>query len=281
MSKRNLIADARRANVKFYKKYAPIIKSALDKTVSSLIGTIQTEGVRQAVFELQTTLISEHLAEPMMRLIREVGLYHSKANYRFLRSEIAQKAFGINELFLQEIVNLLRDSLLRLSTIKVTETLRNHLIELYEQALRDGLGEDEFIKLIQEDNFTTTQAQRIVRTETNRVTNTARKATADLFQFEMEKEWVSHQDFRTRRGQGVDKTGKRKPDHLHMNGQTVGLEEMFRDANSGELIDFPSAPGGSAAMTINCRCQMVTVPKRDENDRLIPKRNILRAVPLG
>lgn len=276
MSKRNLIADARRVNVKFNNKYKKLIKDALDKTVSSLIGTIRTEGIRQAVFELQTTLISEHLEAPMMKLIREVGLYHAKANYRFLRTEIAQKAFGINEMFLQDIMNILRNTLLRLSIIKVTETLRNHLIELYEQALRDGIGEDEFIKLIQEDNFTASQAQRIVRTETNRVTNTARKATADFFEFEMEKEWVSHQDMRTR-----GRNPKDKKDHYHMNGQTVGLDEKFRDDKTGELIDFPSAPGGSAAMTINCRCQMVTVPKRDENDRLIPKRNILRAVPLG
>lgn len=271
MSKVNLIADARRVNVKFERKYKKLIKKALDKTVSSLIGKIQTEGIRQAVYELQTTLISEHLSAPLLKLVREVGLYHAKANYRFLRSEISQKGFGINEMWLQDIKNILRDTLLRKSIIKVTETLRNHLIELYEQALKDGLGEDEFIQLIKEDNFTDTQAQRIVRTETNRVTNTARKATADLFDFETSKEWVSHRDMRTR---GTDP--KDKKDHYHMNGQTVNMDESFRDARSGELIDFPSAPGASAAMTINCRCQMVTIPKRDDDGRLIrTNRNII------
>lgn len=274
--KRDFIAEARRVNARFEKKHKKKIQAALNKTVSSLIGTVNEDGIRQAIFELQTTLISEHIGAPLIALIREVGLYHAKVNYRFIRTEIAQKGFGVNLNWLQDIMNILRDTLLRLSTIKVTETLREHLLKLYEQAIKEGMSEQQFIELIKEDRFTDVQAQRIVRTEVNRATNAARKVTADFFEFEMSKEWVSHRDMRTR-----GTSPKDKKDHYHMNGQVVNLEGQFKDPKSGENIDFPSAPGATAAMTINCRCQMVTVPKRDENGRLIGRRNILRGVPLG
>lgn len=264
-NKREFIADARRVNVKFTNKYSRVLKQALDKTVSSLIGTIRTDGINKAVYELQTTMISEHIGEPMLKLIREVGNYHAKVNYRFLRQEIARKAFGINLSWLEDIMNLLRRSLLEKSIIRVTQTLREHLIALFEQSIREGMSEEQTIELIREDTFTRMQAQRIARTEVNRVTNTARKVTADSFDVQMDKEWVSHQQIRTRGARPND-----KKDHLHMNGQTVDLGAKFKDPKTGEEIEYPSAPEGSAAMTINCRCQMVTVPKR-VNGRLIPK----------
>lgn len=276
--KRKYLRESQRVNSRFERKYSPIIQNALDKTVSSLIGTVKERGLRTAINDLQMTLINEHLASPLMMLLREVGLYHAKVNYRFIRAEIAQKRFGVNEMWLQDIMNILRDTLLRLSIIKVTETLRNHLLLMFENAIRDGLSEDEFIELIKGDTFTRSQAQRIVRTETNRATNAGRKVVADFFEYEMVKEWVSFQDFRTR-----GRNPKDKKDHYHMNRQTVNLEDKFKDPKTGETIDFPSAPGASAAMVINCRCQMVTVPKRDENGRLIKKPTAMRmqGVPLG
>lgn len=55
-----------------------------------------------------------------------------------------------------------------------------------------------------------------------------------------------------------------------MDGQTVGYNDKFKDPRSGEEIDYPNAPGGSAGMVINCRCTFAVTPKRDANDRLIP-----------
>jgi hypothetical protein len=62
-----------------------------------------------------------------------------------------------------------------------------------------------------------------------------------------------------------------KKDHYHMDGQIVELGQKFTEPLTGEQIDHPSAPGGSAGMVINCRCTYAVIPKRDENGRLIKK----------
>jgi hypothetical protein len=54
-----------------------------------------------------------------------------------------------------------------------------------------------------------------------------------------------------------------------MDGQVVDFGDDFTDPRSGEQIEYPLAPGGSAAMVINCRCSYIVVPKRDSRGQLI------------
>ena len=57
-----------------------------------------------------------------------------------------------------------------------------------------------------------------------------------------------------------------------MDGQVVDYNADFVDPRSGERIEFPQAPGGSAAMVINCRCTWAAIPKRDERGFIISQR---------
>lgn len=266
-------------NGKFNRKWQPKIFKAVNELVSSLIEDIKANGVQAATYNLTITAINDKLYKPVESLYKDVGLFHAKRNYRFIRSEINQKGFSFrNEQWVNMIIQYLRDNLLQYAVIKPTETLRNQLLKLIEQGVSDGLGEYEIIKLIQDSGFANNQTQRIVRTEVNRAANTGNYLSAQSFEYEMVKEWIAHRDARTRGRKPKDKF-----DHYHMDGNTVGLEEDFKDPKSGENIAYPSAPGASAGMVINCRCSMATVPKRDENDRLIrkPNRNILTGVPIG
>ncbi len=56
-------------------------------------------------------------------------------------------------------------------------------------------------------------------------------------------------------------------DHYHMDGQVVDFYDNFTDPRSGEQIEYPLAPGGSAAMVINCRCSYIVVPKRTAEEQ--------------
>jgi hypothetical protein len=227
--------------------------------------------------DLGVMIMIPGLEERLMRMLRDVASYHARVNYRFIRRDIAQKGFGVNEEWLNEVIKLLRRDLLQHSVLKVTDTFKEYLLSRYEKAIKDGLGEEDFIKLIREEmpDLIYSQVQRIVRTEVNRTTNAARKVVAESFDFEMVKEWVSARDFRTR-----GRNPKDKADHYHMNGQTVNLEEMFRDPKSGSMLDFPSAPGGKPEDVINCRCQAVTVAKRDSMGNLIRKPRQVERVPV-
>jgi len=90
--------------------------------------------------------------------------------------------------------------------------------------------------------------------------------------FEVDKQWISARDLRTRR------IPRDEFDHLALDGVVVGFDETFNSVGKkGEQV-AAMQPGDitqPAGFTINCRCAVGFIPKRDANGRLImkPKTN--------
>ena len=92
------------------------------------------------------------------------------------------------------------------------------------------------------------EAERILRTETNRAYNLAASSQQRELAKQvpgLQKQWVSTADSRTRGA------------HLAAHGQIVPVDKPFRVG--GENLMEPHDPAGSASNTINCRCRTVTV----------------------
>lgn len=264
--KQKYLLQYNRVNRKFEAKFRPKIKKALDGVVSSLIDDLRNRGILLAESELSQTILNQQLQKPLLAMYREVGLYHGKQTNRRLKQEAGQKALGQNEQWMADIVRILRATLLEYATFGVSQTLRDHLLNVLTNAIENELTIDEIVKVLRKDTFTKMQAERIVRTEVGRAANTGVAVASESFGFVMVKEWFAFRDQRTR---GVKP--KDKKDHYHMDGQVVDFEADFRDPRSGERIAYPLAPSGSAAMVINCRCTWASTPKRDANGRLIRK----------
>lgn len=257
-----------RANRKFERRYLPKIEKALNGVVRSLIGDIKDKGIWKAMTDLSTQLWSDELTKPLLAVYKDVGLFHATQTYRRIKAEIGQKQLGRSEQWIADVTRILRETLLQFSVVGTSETLRNHLLLILQQGIDKGLSVDEMVAMIGDSQFTKYQAERIVRTEVGRAANTAVAVASESFNVEMDKEWIAFRDQRTR---GVNR--KDKKDHYHMDGQTVDYYAEFTDPRSGETIPYPQAPGGSAAMVINCRCTWAAIPKRDENGMLIRKSN--------
>jgi hypothetical protein len=251
-------------NRKFGRQFYPKVKRQLDKVVSSLIGTIKRRGPRQTLVDLRTKLWSDDLAKPISDIYKKVGVYYANQTYKQIRREIAQKGIGRDEAWVKFIQEELQKTLLQYAVVRTSETLRNHLILVLQSAIAKELTVDEIVKLFQTSGFTAMQAERIIRTEVGRAANTGVKAAAENFNYEMVKEWIAFRDTRTR---GFKP--EQPKDHYHMDGQVVDFYDNFTDPRSGEQIEYPLAPGGSAAMVINCRCSYIVVPKRDSRGRLV------------
>lgn len=251
-------------NRKFGKQFYPKVKKQLDKVVSSLIGTIKRKGARQTLVDLRTKLWSDDLAKPISDIYKKVGVYYANETYRQIRREIAQKGIGRDAAWVKFIQDELQKTLLQFAVVRTSETLRNHLILVLQSAIAKELTVDEIVKLFETSGFTAMQAERIIRTEVGRAANTGVKAAADGFNYEMVKEWIAFRDVRTRGFRP-----EQPKDHYHMDGQVVDFYDNFTDPRSGEQIEFPLAPGGSAGMVINCRCSYIVVPKRDSRGRLV------------
>ena len=264
MNRAQYIQEYERIQRKYRKKFFPAVYKAINSIVSSLIDKIQADGVQSAMGDLMLTIINDKIGEPVKRIYSEVGMFHVKNNYRFIRAEIGRKALGRNEIWVQEIIAYLEKNLWQYVVAKPTETLRDHFLRVLQEGIDKEWSVDDIIREIRSDQFARYQAERIVRTEVGRAANTGKKIAADSFPYEMQKEWISFQDMRTR-GRVPDD----KKDHYHLNGQTVAMDGMFTDPRSGEQIEYPNAPGGSPGMVINCRCTYATTPKRDANGGLI------------
>jgi uncharacterized protein with gpF-like domain len=57
-----------------------------------------------------------------------------------------------------------------------------------------------------------------------------------------------------------------------MHGQRVDFDSPFIDPRNNEPLTQPGDPSAHPGDTVNCRCTMRLIAKRDERGRLIPKR---------
>lgn len=121
----------------------------------------------------------------------------------------------------------------------------------------------EIKKKVKSKDFYLWQAKRIARTETTAAANLGAIMAANDHDVELEKEWIST----------IDKKTRRKPqdeyDHLFMDGNTVDLRDDF--LVDGENLHYPGDPRGSAGNVINCRCTIAVLVKRDSEGRIIFK----------
>ena len=137
----------------------------------------------------------------------------------------------------------------------VQNTAKKTLIKVYRQLANDPVfaseGEVVRAKMLRQqfDRYSKYQAERLVRTEATNAANYATMQSAqDIFPgADMQKEWISASDERTRAA------------HREANGQIVDFNKPF--IVKGEYLMRPGDPSGSASNVVNCRCSMAPFPK--------------------
>ena len=139
----------------------------------------------------------------------------------------------------------------------VQGTAKKTLIKVYRQLSSDPIFQDsgEVVKAKmlrqQFDKYNKYQAERLVRTEATNAANAATMQSAqDIFPgADMQKEWISASDERTRAA------------HREADGQIVDFNKPF--LVKGEELMRPGDPRGSASNVVNCRCSMAPFPKEN------------------
>lgn len=174
------------------------------------------------------------------------------------------------------VLQYLNDNGLNQLAIEITGTLKKEIQKVIDKGIREGWGVDKIVKELNDAKFPKWMAQRIVRTEINKASNTGAMVAAADSDLELNKEWISAQDNRTRR------LFRDQYDHLTMDGKVVGFDERFI-VPSTKTIDamlYPGDPEASAGNLCNCRCTVAMIPKRDAEGQLIrrtqPSPNVFR-----
>lgn len=144
----------------------------------------------------------------------------------------------------------------------MSETTTEKIMTIITNGAKENLSVGEIVKNIVDkitnvDNIRS-RAETIARTETLTAVSIGQAAAmkdAAKFIPNLKKMWLTAGDDRVRGLKSSD-----QKDHANMHGDVVKYDKDFIEPKTGEKIAYPRAPGGSAAMVINCRCTWVMLP---------------------
>lgn len=262
----------RQLDTKYYNKF----KESITKQFNNFANRINRDGLGAARASLGLDLWEKELIKIFESLYKESAVLFGNSVYRALKIEANRKAmtFGFNREWTDQMMDfLMAQGFVLVSDI--TSTTKKKLLSIVQKGIEEGLSVEEIVRIIKSDEqlaYAAFRARRIVRTEVMRSSNMASMMAADKHDFYVDKQWISARDNRTRR------IPRDQFDHVELDGVIVRYDETFNETGKdGEPVaamqpgDISAPPG----FTINCRCTVAFIPRRDKNGNLLlkPKLN--------
>lgn len=247
--------EQRRAVIE--RKYVPFIQRELNKQVQAFVDHVKWNGILESRMNLDHVIQKDGIETVLKALYIKASLLQANNTYGELkRSNLKFSGFGFNEQWTRDIIDYFRLHILNKAVLPITETTKNIIRQVLEQAQTEGWGVtetvNEILKKTKEVNMH--RARVITRTESVRAMNVGSLLGADKSSIVLDKEWITARDERVRSS------------HRLLDGKTLDMEDTFANGCA-----FPGDPNGSAKETINCRCTIALVPKRDANGRVVRK----------
>lgn len=270
-------------------KYFEQVRNSIIAQFKRFARDIEAIGVDAARSRLGLDLWDKEMLKIFEAMYKESVVLFGNSVYRALKIEANQKAetFGFNREWTDAVLEfLLKQGFVLVADI--TSTTKKKLLDIVSKGIEEGMGVDEIVRIITSDEqlaYATFRARRIVRTEVMRSSNIGAMKGAEAHPFVVDKEWISARDSRTRR------IPQDEFDHVELDGVIVGFDEFFTSTGKqgeqvavqqpGQLDNKNEGVYAPAGFTINCRCTVAFIPKRDANGRLVmkPKVNAPQPTP--
>ena len=254
------------------KKYSSLFYGVLKGEIESFAKEVKRIGPQAAISGLGAASWDEKIVAVLQKMYKEIAVTFGNATFRAVSvdSKKAANPFGLNDEFLDELTSFLIQWGFYLASL-MAKTTKDRLIILVTKALTDGLSTEDIYFLILSDpqlRYAKSRSVMIARTEVMRASNYASLKGAEKHPFLVDKIWIATRDARTRR------IPKDFYDHWNMDGQTVEYNQPFVSADKvGRpiVVDAPGDPRAPRGFTINCRCAVAFIPRRDANGQLIMK----------
>lgn len=252
-------------------KYTKLFAEAIKKDLEQFIVDIRKFGLQGSLSYMGAYAWNESMMTLMNKLYKESAILFGNAVFRAI-GVMNKKSIGSdNEKWVKDIVEFMVKFGISLVS-QMTQTTKAKLQEIVSRGILEGKSVDDIVKEIMSDEetgYSLMRAKRIVRTEVMRSSNYVAMMAADAHDFYVDKIWISSHDNRTRR------IPRDMYDHWDMNGKVVHWEEDFVSlGKKGDtvLAGYPGDPTAPKGFTINCRCTVGFIGRRDENGRLIRKQ---------
>tara|TARA_Y100000593_G_scaffold93718_1_gene189680 strand:- start:5097 stop:5879 length:783 start_codon:yes stop_codon:yes gene_type:complete len=172
------------------------------------------------------------------------------------------KAEFTDDLFMRKVIDEVETYGL-IMVNDMTDTTKKQINHIISSAFEEGQSIQTTAATIQAsiNHMTNVRSTMIARTETIRASNQGAMFGADMTGLDLDKEWISTLDSRTRTFEDSDY------DHLSMDGQRVDQKAEFGTVSpqdrylNNDFLRFPADAIGQPGNTINCRCTLAFIPK--------------------
>jgi hypothetical protein len=288
------------------RSYIPKIIRLIKSFRQDFISDLKNNGLNTARNNLQQRVLDEKLTRLLQSIYKTAGLAGARRTWTELQKHVSQKdlntlylfykamhwfpkgwnydskfnkkavGFGRNERWIAEVLRYLNLHMLGFVQ-DITDTMRNDILRVLEKGIEEGWGIDDLVTELKKEGLFKARAKVIARTEIIRASNVGHATAAKDLPYEVDKKWNAARDARTRHS------------HVFINGHIVDENGYFRvpiykgNKPTGQFDEmlYPGDPTASASNTVNCRCRVTYLPKRDANGRLVMRdRNQAQVIPM-
>lgn len=213
-----------------------------------------TQRFRKALLDqikpVQPELVTD---EPILRAFIDVYMLVGGRFAMETHDQLTGKSLKQDESFFMEFIRqwIQVEGAVRIAGI--TATTRRRMQVILERGIDEGLGIEEISRIMANDQRLVgiSRARVIARTEIISASNKGSLQGAQSTNLNLNKEWISSRDGRTRR------IPEDKADHYTIDGQLVGLDKPFEVPHierGVDLLMFPGDPTAPADTVVQCRC---------------------------
>ena len=240
------------------KEFTPKIEATLRQQIKFFTHTYE-----QHPYVTPDIIPSRPIRVALKKVYIVAGLSNATKVFRSIKAQT--KGTSRNDKWTWVIAEYLKNNGLDKVSIDITDTLKDKIKAEIIKGQEQGWGVDKIARNLNDAEFPNWMAKRIVRTELNKASNIGAMVAAADLNIEVNKEWLSAQDDRTRR------IPRDAYDHLDMNGKTVGFDERFivPSTKSIDAMLHPGDPDASVGNIVNCRCTLVFVPVRNKEGDVV------------
>lgn len=241
--------------VKLERRFLPLLVKNVRRVYrNGLAAYREGRGVENEFFD-------DEFMSLMMKVYTTSGVTMARYVFRTMPSKRELKQMGISKRWLAAVKNTLGRYALQFVT-DIIGNLRDDMIDMFKKATEEGWGYERLARELMNEGLPLKRSRVIARTEVHRGAMVGGMQGAESLPYETLKEWLSGTDARVRRNP------KSRFDHSELNGQQREMNEPFMNE---EAIMYPGDPKASKGNTIQCRCVLNYIPKRDERGMLILK----------
>ena len=258
--KNTYFANYRRIYAKLCKRFRPSVEKALREEITQFT----------AAYAAQPHVTTDFISpKPIYKALKQLhivaGLTNARAVHISLKKQVKKGLSEEATKWVWVINEYLKTNGLTNLSIEITNTLKEQINKVIQKGVKEGWGVDRIVRELNDSSFPKWMAERIVRTETNKATNTGAMVAAADLNIAVNKAWLSIIDNRTRR------IPRNQYDHLHMNEVQVGYNERFivPSTKTVDAMLYPGDPSASAGNLCNCRCTLMFIPIRDEEGMVV------------